>query len=149
MEQLGLTLNAEKTCLRDARAESFDFLGYTFGPERYRKDGHGYLAAKPSKKAVTRLRGRVREVLQPGNQAPWPEVVVQLNRILRGWAAYFGYGTRYLAYRAVDAFVYQRVVGFLQRRHKVSGRGTGRFPRERVFGELGVLQLRSLHVYPA
>jgi RNA-directed DNA polymerase len=149
MEQLGLTLNAEKTVLKDARTETFDFLGYTFGPERYRKDGHGYLAAKPSKKAVTRLRGRVREVLQPGNQAPWPEVVVQLNRILRGWAAYFGYGTRYLAYRAVDAFVYQRVVGFLQRRHKVSGRGTGRFPRERVFGELGVLQLRSLHVYPA
>ena len=149
MEQLGLTLNPHKTRLKDARTEPFDFLGYTFGPERYRKDGHGYLAAKPSKKAVTRLRGRVREVLQPGNQAPWPEVAAQLNRILRGWAAYFGYGTRYLAYRAVDAFVYQRVVGFLQRRHKVSGRGTGRFPRERVFGELGVLQLRSLHVYPA
>jgi RNA-directed DNA polymerase len=146
MEQWGLTLNAEKTVLKDARTETFDFLGYTFGPERYRKDGHGYLAAKPSKKAVSRLKGRVREVLCPGNQAPWPEVATQLNRKLAGWAAYFGYGTRYLAYRAVDHFVYQRVVGFLQRRHKVSGRGTGRFPRERVFGELGVLQLRSLHV---
>ena len=70
MEQLGLTLNAEKTVLKDARTETFDFLGYTFGPERYRKDGHGYLAAKPSKKAVSRLKGRVREVLCPGNQAP-------------------------------------------------------------------------------
>jgi RNA-directed DNA polymerase len=148
MEQLGLTLNAHKTCLQDARTEPFDFLGYTFGPERYRKDGHGYLAAKSSKKAVSRLKGRIREVLCPGKPAPWPEVVTQRNRTLAGWANYFSYGTRYLAYWAVDHFVYQRVLGFLQRRHKVSGRGTGRLPRERVFGELGALQLRSLHVSP-
>ena len=32
--------------------ESFNFLGYTFGPHRYRKDGHWYLGASPSKKAV-------------------------------------------------------------------------------------------------
>ena len=31
MKRLGLTLNEAKTCLRRARQESFDFLGYTFG----------------------------------------------------------------------------------------------------------------------
>jgi hypothetical protein len=35
---------------QQARKESFDFLGYTFGPHRYRKDGHWYLGASPSKK---------------------------------------------------------------------------------------------------
>lgn len=40
MENIGLSLNEAKTCIRDARRESFDFLGYTFGPEWYRKDGH-------------------------------------------------------------------------------------------------------------
>ncbi len=32
MTKLGLTLNEAKTSVRDARTESFDFLGYTFGP---------------------------------------------------------------------------------------------------------------------
>jgi hypothetical protein len=47
MTRLGLTLNEAKTKLRDARRESFDFLGYTFGPQHYRKDGHWYLGASP------------------------------------------------------------------------------------------------------
>jgi RNA-directed DNA polymerase len=49
MTKLGLTVNETKTSLKDARTESFDFLGYSFGPHRYRKDGHWYLGASPSK----------------------------------------------------------------------------------------------------
>ena len=30
--KIGLTLNEQKTSIRDGRRESFDFLGYTFGP---------------------------------------------------------------------------------------------------------------------
>src|SRR6202049_2497133 len=37
--KLGLTLNEAKTSIKEARKESFDFLGYTFGPHHYRKDG--------------------------------------------------------------------------------------------------------------
>lgn len=40
MAKLGLTLNEAKTSVRNAQQEHFDFLGYTFGPEHYRKDGH-------------------------------------------------------------------------------------------------------------
>src|SRR3954451_13851510 len=56
MTKLGLTLNETKTSVRNARSESFDFLGYTFGPQRYRKDGHWYLGASPSKKSVQRVK---------------------------------------------------------------------------------------------
>ena len=52
MARLGLTLNEGKTSVRDARTEHFDFLGYTFGSQRYRKDGHWYLGASPSKRSV-------------------------------------------------------------------------------------------------
>ena len=90
MTCLGLTLNEAKTKLRKARQESFDFLGYTFGPQRYRKDGHWYLGASPSKKSVARLRQKVNDVLVPGNTEPWPQVRDRLNRILRGWSNYFG-----------------------------------------------------------
>jgi RNA-directed DNA polymerase len=86
MTKLGLALNEAKTSIRNARQERFDFLGYTFGPHYYRKDGHWYLGASPSKKSVLRLKRKVGEILTPGNQAPWPEVRDRLNSLLRGWS---------------------------------------------------------------
>src|SRR5271157_3968371 len=71
MTRLGLTVNEAKTTVRDARQERFDFLGYSFGPHHYRKDGHWYLGASPSKKSVLRLKRKVGEILVPGNRAPW------------------------------------------------------------------------------
>jgi RNA-directed DNA polymerase len=148
MTKLGLTLNEAKTSLKDARTERFDFLGYTFGPHRYRKDGHWYLGASPSKKSVQRIKAKIGDLLVPGNKEPWPVVCTQLNRLLRGWSAYFGYGTRLPAYRSVDNHVYDRVRAFLRKRHKVQGRGTQRFSDDVAFGERGVLRLRRVHLAP-
>ncbi len=80
------------------------------------------------------------------NVTPWPEVRDQLNRILRGWSNYFGFGTRLMAYRAVDHYVYDRVRNFLRHRHKVSSLGTARFSDAVVFGEMGGLRLRDVHL---
>ena len=146
MTRLGMTLNEAKTALRDARREGFDFLGYSFGPHRYRKDGHWYLGASPSKESVQRLKTKVSDLLVPATMGAWPDVRDRLNRLLRGWSAYFGYGTRMPAYRAIDNHVYERVRHFLARRHKVPSRGTGRFPADAVFGAIGVLRLRRVHL---
>ena len=148
MTKLGLTLNEVKTKLKDARTEHFDFLGYSFGPYHHRKRGYRYLGASPSKKSVGRLKTKVGELLVPGNQDPWPEVRNQLNAILRGWSAYFSYGTRLMAYRSVDNHVDDAVRRFLRRRHKVQGRGTNRFSAGHIFGALGVLRLRRVHLGP-
>jgi RNA-directed DNA polymerase len=146
MSCLRLTLNEAKTTLRDARRESFDFLGYTFGPHHYRKDGHWYLGASPSKKSVARLRQKVNAVLVPGNKGAWPEVRDRLNRILRGWSNYFSHGTRLQAYRAVDNHVAERVRHFLKQRHRIPTRGTRVLPNEDIWGSLGVVHLRSIHL---
>jgi RNA-directed DNA polymerase len=45
--RMGVTLNEAKTSIKQARKESFDFLGYTFGPHRYQKDGRWYLGGQP------------------------------------------------------------------------------------------------------
>jgi RNA-directed DNA polymerase len=132
----------------DGRTEPFTFLGYTFGPLHYRKDGHGSLGAAPAQKAVQRVKGRIRAILRPGNQAPWAEGVQDLNRVLRGWAASVAYGTRWMAYRAVDHYGSERVRHFLRRRHKVPSRGTRRFPLARLFGEWGIFSLRGLRLAP-
>ena len=91
--------------MQDARHERFDFLGYTFGPQRYRKDGHWYLGASPSKKSVQRLKAKVGDLLVPGNKGPWPEVRDRLNRLAA------------------------RLVGVLQLRHAADGLSGGRQPR--------------------
>jgi RNA-directed DNA polymerase len=139
--RLGLTLNEAKTSIKQARQESFNFLGYAFGPHRYKKDGHWYLGASPSKKSVAGIKQKVGDLLVASNTGVWAEVRDRLNQILRGWSVYFSYGTRTTAYRAVDNYVYESVRHFLRRRHKVPSRGTSRFSDEVVFGELGVLRL--------
>jgi RNA-directed DNA polymerase len=148
MTRLGLTLNEAKTSIKDGRREPFHFLGYTFGPHRYRKDGHWYLGASPSKRSVNRMKQAVADLLAGHQQTPWEEVRDRLNRKLLGWSGYFSYGTRLMAYRAVDNYVYQAVRQFLRRRHKVASRGTERFSAAAVFGVWGVLRLRHAHLGP-
>jgi RNA-directed DNA polymerase len=144
MTRLGLTVNEAKTSLKNARQERFDFLGYSFGPHRYKANGLWYLSASPSKKSVQRLKTKVGNLLVPGNNDPWPEVRDTLNRSLLGWSNYFRHGTCRSAFRGVDQYVYERVRDFLARRHKMAGRGTKRFSRDVVYGERGLLRLERL-----
>jgi RNA-directed DNA polymerase len=149
MTCLGLTLNETKTKLKEARRESFDFLGYTFGLLCYWRNGRKYMGASPSKKSVARLREKVNAVLIPGNKGTWAEVRDRLNRILRGWSNYYNYGTRRQAYRAVDNHTAERVRHFLRQRRHVPTRGTRLLANEVIFGSLGVLRLRQVHLAAA
>ena len=144
MTRLGLTLNEVKTSLRNARRERFDFLGYSFGPHRYKANGAWYLSASPSKKSMQRFKTKIGNLLLPSNIDPWPELRDTLNSSLLGWSNYFCHGTCRSAFRSIDRYVYERVRDFLARRHKVAGRGTRRFSWDVVYGELGLLRLERL-----
>jgi RNA-directed DNA polymerase len=144
MAKLGLTLNEAKTSLKDARKERFDFLGYSFGPHWFKKNGKWYLGASPSKKSMQRFKTKVGDRLVPANVAPWEDVRDELNSMLLGWSHYFSYGATAGAYKHVDWHVYQRARDFLTRRHKVQGRGTARFSCDVVYGELGLIRLERL-----
>jgi RNA-directed DNA polymerase len=141
--RLGLTLNERKTSIRNARKEQFDFLGYTFGPHFSRRTGREYIGYSPSKKSVNRIKEKVGEHLKPSNVGPWEEVRDRLNQKVRGWKAYFGFGSPAKAYEVLDEHVEERVRHFLRRRHKVSTQGTREFSRRRIYGELGVFRLQG------
>ncbi|MGH8516571.1 MAG: group II intron reverse transcriptase/maturase [Panacagrimonas sp.] len=143
MTGIGLALNEDKTRVCNARCESFDFLGYTFGPMYSPRTGGRYNGARPSKKAVASIKERIRRRLRPGNHAPWDDVARDLNRRVRGWSAYFSYGSVTKARHAVKLHVYHTVRRFLRRRHKVAGDGYRQFPIQDVFGTLGVLSPES------
>lgn len=144
MGKLKLTMNTTKTCIRDAKRETFNFLGYTFGPNHHRRTGQRYLGAWPSDKSVKRVKENVSGLLVPGNHDPIEKVVKNLNTRLRGWASYFGYGQPYTACKTVDYHVLQRMQSFLRRRHKMPSNGRQRFNSCSMARELGVLSLQGL-----
>lgn len=145
MDRIGLTLNEQKTSIRNGRTEEFNFLGYTFGPLYWWKTGKRYLAAYPSKKSLKRFRASVYSLLRPKETGPWEQVRSRINALLRGWQNYFSYGTVTRAYASLNRYVYDRVRHFLRRRHKTTGsRGTRQFSLEFVFGPLGVHALRPV-----
>ena len=145
MRAIGLELNERKTRTVNARRKHFDFLSYTFGPQYWWQTGRPYLGAIPSKKAVARMREKVRRLLRPSQLAQWPEVAESLNRMLRGWANYFSYGSAWRARGCVDAHVAEKVRHFLRRRSgSKKGRQLRKYGPARVFGELGVLSTQRL-----
>ena len=85
MSKLGLTINETKTSLRDARAEDFDFLGYTFG-QVYALHGEPYLGARPSAKSLGRIKAKIGDLLKPGiderGRETGPLALPQRNRAL-------------------------------------------------------------------
>lgn len=141
---IGLEINESKTSVKQARKEPFDFLGYTFKMLRSYKSGKFYPGVVPSEKAVKRLKMNIRYQLRPANVDPIEEVVIRLNRTLRGWANYFSYGNVVDARRRLDRFILDRVRHFLRRRTKCQSRGTRRFRSAYVHGELGVISLTNL-----
>jgi len=118
--RFGLTINREKTKVVSLRkpGADVDFLGFTF---RYDRDLCGrdlrYLNVFPSKKSLARARDKIRELTSPRRgSVPIPQLIGEINRWLRSWAAYFRHGYPREAFRALNWFVLQRLKRHLKRR---------------------------------
>lgn len=144
--RLHLKLNREKTKCLDLRepGQSLDFLGYRF---RLDRDLHGrpigYWNVHPSPKALARARERIRE-LTAANRCfmPMDELVSDVNGFLGGWGAYFGaVGYPRHAFRQLNHFTRERVIGHLQRR---SQRGWRPSKDQSLYAHLRDLGLRRL-----
>jgi RNA-directed DNA polymerase len=116
---LGLEVNRDKTSIvRMGQSQtSLDFLGFTMS---YHQDMYGqarrYLNTFPSKKAVGRLRERIRQLTCSGYKKTLTEVIGEVNLVLRGWGNYFGYGYPRKVFRDINHFVRCRFRSFLRNR---------------------------------
>ncbi len=117
---MGLKINREKTRVVDLKEEgaSLDFLGYTFRFDRDRWGGsHRYLNPHPSEKVMARERDKLREMTSPSMCfKPITVLIGEINRHLKGWKNYFGWGYPRQAFREVNFFVQSRLIGHLKRR---------------------------------
>jgi group II intron reverse transcriptase/maturase len=128
---LGLQLHPDKTriaCLTRGH-EGFDFLGFHLHKvESWKWRGRYYLQRWPSDRAMSAIRAKVREATDRrfvGYPVDW--VVGRLNRVLRGWGAYFRYGNSARKFAHVDAYVHERLAIFASTKHGLHGRNQYRF----------------------
>jgi RNA-directed DNA polymerase len=143
MERLRLTVNEAKTHVRQVPAETFDFLGYTFGRQRSNRTGQWFLGAAPSKKRIARvcqaisaMTGRARTGLSE------TEMVAELNAVLRGWAGYFCIGPVSTAYRKINSHVRYRFRQWWGAKHKRRAAQSHWFWSPWLEKTFGLLQLK-------
>lgn len=140
MQKLKLTVNETKTHVCRLPAESFDFLGYTFGQMYSPRNGHAYLGARPAKKKVLSICRDLNEVARRVPYFVRPEALIhQMNPKIRGWANYFSFGTFTPAYHIVHRHAMHRVRRWLRRKFELPGLGYRQFPIDDLEATLGLL----------
>lgn len=117
MARLGLELHPDKTRIVELREgrEGFDFLGCHFHGRvsgRLLEQGirRCYLHRWPSQRAMKAVRAKIKE--RTGrNRVGWdlPEIIVELNPILRGWGNYFRTGNAADKFVEIDRYVTWRL----------------------------------------
>jgi RNA-directed DNA polymerase len=152
---LGLEPKAAKT--RIVRLEEggggFDFLGFHHRMVRSRglngKKPVAFLARWPSDKAMQHARDRIRELTRRSRLLLWPELIAEdLNRFLRGWAAYFRSGNSADRFAKISHYARMRMALFIAKRTRRS-RGFGwAVLARRATGQLGLITLPGIVVAP-
>jgi RNA-directed DNA polymerase len=138
-QQAGLRLHPDKTRIVDAtQPGGFDFLGYRLARGQKR----------PRAKSLGKMKDAVREKTRRTNGHSLSATILELNRMLRGWFAYFQHSHRY-TFTTLDGWIRMRLRSTLRHRSGKRGRGRGRdhnrWPNA-FFATQGLFSLAEAHV---
>jgi len=142
LDDLGLTLNEEKTCVVDARQESFNFLGFTIGMKRGKRTGRIYPHIEPSKKAQKQIRSEIKRLTTEQYSAvPTGVVIRKVNEVARGWVGYFRYGNCTKALVTLKRYLVYRMRMYLRRKHHYCSFGYKAYPDRYYYDSLGLYEV--------
>jgi len=143
LERLKLKLNATKTRIVyvGGGGQGFDFLGFhcrKVASKKYR--GKRYLQRWPSQRAMRAVRARISAITGGRRRLrePVESIVAEVNRVVRGWGAYFRAGNSARKFHDVDRYACERLTRFVAKKSR-----RGRHIRERYSWAL----LEKLGVY--
>jgi group II intron reverse transcriptase/maturase len=144
LHKLDLKLNEDKTQIKDARQETFAFLGFDIGIKRAKHSGKHFPLVEPSDKALQAVKQKIKHYTRRDmNPVPIDIIVSMLNQTARGWSNYFHYGHGHRKLKKVKYYMEERLRLHLRYRHKLNNRGAAytRFPRRFIYDSLGLYKV--------
>jgi RNA-directed DNA polymerase len=118
LSTMGLRLSQEKTLITHID-EGLVFLGWRIQRHRKRGTNRSYVYTYPARKAVMAVTGKVKTwCRRMDTNQPLEVLLLHLNRLLRGWCAYFRPGVSSATFAYLSAYTWARVIGWLRRKHR-------------------------------
>jgi RNA-directed DNA polymerase len=115
---MGMRLSMAKTRITHID-EGFDFLGWRI--QRHLKKGtldRRYVYSYPAKKSVASIKEKIKAICRLDRNLPIDAVLHQLNRVVRGWCAYFRRGVSFKTLQYVRGFLWKQVIAWIRRKHR-------------------------------
>jgi RNA-directed DNA polymerase len=117
--KLKLTINRDKTKIVKLKEEGerLNFLGYSF---RFDRDLKGrrqkYLNMFPADKSVAGIKEKIKEKTERASQNSLTNVIIEMNRMTKGWVNYFRLGYPRMAFRDINYYILTRFYRFTKNR---------------------------------
>ena len=151
LKALGVTLNADKTRIVHVQV-GFEFLGYKIKrgtrplrlpPSKIRSGVRsGDLYAYPRQKSIQHFKTQVRQRTRRKAPVTTPELVRQINPVIRGWGLYYHKAHVRKLFAQLDRWILRRI--WAQRFKRWRCRGWKQLPERHLYGELGLVRLIAL-----
>jgi RNA-directed DNA polymerase len=114
---LGLRLAPEKTRVVHID-EGFDFLGFNIRRRRKPGTNKRYVYTIPSRKAVQAIKDKVKaKTHRSTRNQDLDELLLSLNRSLRGWANYFRHGVSSAVFSKIDQHAWGRIMRWIRAKY--------------------------------
>lgn len=147
IDRLGLTLNAKKTRIVNAKEEPFDFLGHRFAVQPSKVTGKLKTYYYPAPKAMKSVKNKIREVVRGGQHWNLPELIRdRVNPILRGWGNYFKTGNSRKHFLSIANYTIWTLCIMLRKKHKKRSKGWRDHPPSWFYEYHGLFKLYGLSV---
>jgi RNA-directed DNA polymerase len=117
LSPMGLRLSPEKTLITHID-EGLDFLGWRIQRHRKRGATKHYVYTYPAKKALRAITAKVRTVCRQNTNLPLEVLLHRLNRMLRGWTAYFKHGCSSATFGYLRTYLWKQVIRWERRKHR-------------------------------
>jgi len=151
LKTLGVNINLLKTRIVHVR-NGFEFLGFKIKrgsrpmrlPDGKIKSGQkaGALYAYPRQKSIRHFKDQIRRLTCRRAPVTTPELIQEINPILRGWGEYYKRAHVRRLFHQLDGWIVRRLWSHRFRRWRCSGWRT--LPSTKLYGELQLVNLVRL-----
>jgi group II intron reverse transcriptase/maturase len=147
LETLGVRINPQKTRIVHVN-HGFEFLGFKIkrgrqlrlSPGKIRSGARsGALYAYPREKSIRRFKDQIRALTRRRAPVRTPELIQQINPLVRGWGEYFKRAHVRGLFNQLDRWIVRRIWSHRFKRWRC--RGWNELPSRKLYGEYGLANL--------